>query len=488
MTFRIISILLLLMTYSRGYSQFVMTKNVEMAWDHILELKPDSALRYLETEKLSTPLNPSSFYYSHYALFLQALISGDVSDYNRFNEEAEILTMAIRDSDPHHPEYLYFLSSMHLQKTFLNVYHGEFWQAIRDLYVARRMIRQNSQDWPGFIPNLKIAGIIELLISSVPENYHWIFNCLGMNAELQEAIGKLEKYYAICSPEDKPEALTILALAYGQILPDKDKAYKLLKECDEAFMLKAVSRLLLAFYASKTGHASEAAGLLEPANQPDRIWCDQAVLLLGITRLNMLEKDAGMYLEYFLDHYKGTNLVRIACHKLSWHYLIRGDTALYISYKQKVLSEGSDLLSADKQATAEASGNAMPDVQLLKARLLFDAGLYDRALEILHNINVNELESDRNNIEYTYRFARVCHELNMIGRAKELYLKVLSGNAVPDAYFAPYSALQLGLIAEQEGNDEEAKMFYETCLELNRGQYRSGIDREAKNRLESLKN
>jgi len=487
MTFRIISLLLLLMTFNRGHSQYVITNNLRIAWDNILELKLDSALGYIETEELSNPPNLFSFYYRHYVHFLDALISGDHAEYEQFNEGSEILTKAIRDSDPHYPEYLYFLSSMHLQMAFLNIYHGDHWQGIRNLIVAYRMAGQNSQNWPDFNPNLKIEGITELLISSVPENFKWIFNWLGMKAELQEAIGKLEEFYLKCSPDEKPEALIILSLAYGQFLPDKERAYRILKDETKEYLNKAMVRLVMAFYASKTGHAPEAVRLLESDNQPGKIRCDQAVLLLGITKLNMLEEDAGRYLEYFLDHYKGINLVRTACHKLSWHYLIEGDTVLYINFKQMVLSEGSDLLVIDKQATAEASENSMPDLHLLKTRLLFDAGMYDRAFEILNNMSVNMLDSERDKIEYTYRYARVCHKLSMIDKAKELYRKVISEDGDSDAYFAPYSALQLGIIAELEGNYEEAGTFYKICLEINRGQYRQGIAREAKIRLDRLK-
>lgn len=457
-----------------------------MAWENILELKFNITLEYLDAEKQTNPGNPFTFYFRHYTCFLQNLISGDISGYEQFKEESEMLTGAIRDSDPHRPEYLYLLSSMHLQRAFLNIYCGDQWQGIRNLYTAYRMAGQNSKNYPGFYPNLKIEGITELLISSVPENYKWIFNWLGMKGDLLKAAGKLEQYYSTCSSEERPEALIILSMAYGQFMLDKEKAYNLLKEGDNYLINRAITRPFIAYYASTTGHVSEAVTLLESNLQPGEIWNGPAVLLLGITKLNSLEEDAGVYLEDFISRYKGANHIRTAYHKLSWYYFIQGDTTRYVQYKQMVLSGGDDFLASDRQATAEASDPAIPDLHLLKARLLFDAGMYERSLEILENVKVDDLDTEKYRLEYTYRLARVCHKLAMTDRAKELYLQVISTDHDQQTYFAPYSALQLGTIAETEGRYEEAKTFYKTCLEINKGQYRSGIEREAKIRLERL--
>jgi tetratricopeptide (TPR) repeat protein len=458
-----------------------------MAWENILELKPDHALAYLDAERQTNPGNPFAIYYRHYTCFLNTLISGDVPGYEAFNKESEILTGALRNSDPQHPEYLYFLSSMHMQSAFLNIYYGDQWRGIRNLYTAYRMAGQNAKNYPGFTSNLIIEGITELLISSVPDNYAWMLNWLGIRADFREAAGKLERYYAICSAEEKPEALIILSLAYGQIMLDKEKAYDLFMECDVDLKNLAITQPFMAYYASVTGHVSEAVSLLESNNGTGEIWNAQAVLLLGLAKLTMLEEDAGGYIGDFISRYKGANHIRTAYHKLSWYYFIRGDTARYVQNKQMVLSAGANFLASDQQATAEASDPAFPDVYLLKARLLFDGGMYERSLEILENIQGDDLVTEKNRLEYTYRFARVCHKLARTEMAKELYLEVISADNDHHTYFAPYSALQLGSIAETEGRYEEAEIYYKTCLEINKGQYRPGIAREAKLKLEKLK-
>lgn len=458
-----------------------------MAWENILDLKPDSAREYLDAEKQLNPGNPFTFYYYHYACFLHTLISADIQGYEEFNKESELLTGDFRDSDPNHAEYLYLLSSMHLQRAFLNIYFGDQWKGIRNFYTAYRMAGQNSINYPDFISNLKIEGITELLISSVPENYKWLFNWLGMRADLREAASKLERYYATCSSDEKPEAMIILSLAYGQIMLDKEKAYRILKEGDKHNMSRTITQPFRAFYASATGHTTEAVSLLEQNLLSGEDLGVRTVLLLGLTKLNRLDDDAGKYLEDFIERYKGPNHIRTAYHKLSWYYLIRGDTARYVQNKQMVLSGGDDFLASDKQATAEASDPDFPNVDLLKARLLYDAGMYDRSLEILKNVPVYELDKERYRLEYSYRLARVCHNLDITERAKELYMEVIAAGRDHHTYFAPYSALQMGIIAENEGRYEEAGRFYQTCLEINRGQYRAGIEREARIRLEALK-
>ena len=453
-----------------------------------MDLELDSVRACLDNEMHSNPENPYLFYYNHYTCFLNTLLSGITADYEQFMGVSGKLTEALRESDSNHPEYLFLLSSMNLQRAFLNFYYGDQWQGIKNFYTAYRMAKQNSYDYPLFNPNLKIEGISELIISSVPENYKWILNWLGIGAELREAIGKLERYYATCSAEEKPEALIILALAYGQILVDREKAYALLQGCEERTTNRSIVKPFLAYYASVSGHVSEAVRVLESGLQQGEIWRNQAALLLGTAKLNGLEQEAGQYLEDFLWNYKGINHIRTAHHKLSWYYLINGDTTRYIRHKQMVLSAGTDLFATDKQATAEASVPGYPDIHLLKARLLFDGSMYDWSLEILENICMDELDTEKEQQEFAYRMARVCQKLEMTARAKELYQAVLATDHHLQTYYAPYSALQLGLMAESEGRYEEAVKYYETCLEINKGEYRSGIEREAKMRLERLRN
>lgn len=484
---RIISILLLLMTSFRSSSQYAATENIKLVWENILDLKLDLGLTHLDAEKQLHPGNPLTIYYHHYISFLHTLASADVPGYEEFNRKSDSLIGVLRDYDPHHAEYLHLLSSMHLQKAFINIYFGNQWQGIRNLYTAYRMAGKNSVNYPGYIPNLKIEGIIDLLVSSVPESYKWLFNWLGMRADLREAAGKLERYYSTCSDDKRPEALIILSLAYGQIMQDKEKAYRLLKESEKSNMNRNITKPFMAFYASAAGHTSEAVSILEQNLLTDKVWDTQAILLLGLTKLNRLDSDAGKYLEDFVGRYKGSNHIRTAYHKLSWYYLIRGDTAQYIQYRQMVLSGGAGYLASDKQAAAEASDPEFPNVYLLKARLLYDAGMYERSLEILEDVSINELDTERQRLEYSYRLARVCHSLGMTERAKELYQVVITAGRDHRTYFAPYSALMMGTIAEGEGWYEEAGRFYETCLEINRGQYRHGIEREARIRLERLK-
>ena len=76
-----------------------------------------------------------------------------------------------------------------------------------------------------------------------------------------------------------------------------------------------------------------------------------------------------------------------------------------------MISEGTTFLESDKQALKEAKKGITPHPSLLKSRLLFDGGYYEKAEEILILLNPEKFKNTINVIEYWYRLGRVSQSL-----------------------------------------------------------------------------
>jgi len=153
---------------------------------------------------------------------------------------------------------------------------------------------------------------------------------------------------------------------------------------------------------------------------------------------------------------------------------------------KNVKANGSDDTEADRQAQNEAEGS-IPDVDLLKARLLFDGGYYERAIKILESKKPEDYRDFKEQLELIYRKARIYDELGQDQLAIPLYQKTITMGAEYPYYFAANSALCLGLLYEEKGEKEKAKYNFNQCIQMDDHEYRTSLNGKAKAGLERLK-
>jgi tetratricopeptide (TPR) repeat protein len=121
----------------------------------------------------------------------------------------------------------------------------------------------------------------------------------------------------------------------------------------------------------------------------------------------------------------------------------------------------------------------LPNLVLLKTRLLTDGGYYSMAekeLQLLNNRNINDIER----IEYHYRLAKISQETNKYQKAIDNYLLVIKLGAITNLYIIPNSHLQLGIIYNKLGNKELSLLHYNQALSYKNYQYKYSIEQKAK--------
>jgi tetratricopeptide (TPR) repeat protein len=210
--------------------------------------------------------------------------------------------------------------------------------------------------------------------------------------------------------------------------------------------------------------------------------------LLGVAKLNRLDKDAHLPLLKFLASFRGKNYIKAAYQHLAWYYILQDNPANYKRYMDRIKLRGSTLVDNDKQALHDAGKLDMPEPCLLKARLLFDGGYYNRAREQLVSFTHSPSFSDsRLKLEYTYRMARVCDEEGQKVQALNWYRSTLEMGRNAPEYFAANASLHMGIIYEISGKKDLALKYYNECLSLDYEDYNLSITQKAKAGINRLK-
>ncbi len=187
----------------------------------------------------------------------------------------------------------------------------------------------------------------------------------------------------------------------------------------------------------------------------------------------------------FLSNFKGQNYLKDAWQKTAWAALIENDTLSYLKNIQQVLKHGDSFIDADKHAEKLAKSGDIPNIDLLKARLLFDGGYYKEAEEILFSIIENEIPLAER-VEKNYRLGRIGHKTSNYSNAKEYYKITIETGSDLTLYFAANAALKLGNIYELEKDTTLASHYYNIVLDLNFNEYRNSIRVRAKQGLKRV--
>jgi tetratricopeptide (TPR) repeat protein len=325
----------------------------------------------------------------------------------------------------------------------------------------------------------------------VPERYQWVVRLFGFRGTVNQ--GNKELLSAVNQTRTGPyDYLFKECLFYNTFFQINFK-HKLDKEImfEKDLDSLAPGHILIAYAYGralmKVGRNDEAIRAFQlQSENPGLYSLSYLNLLLGKAKLNRLDDDANRYLYKYVNNFRGHNYIKEAYQKIAWYYLIHGNTSQYLLNMKKVINYGDDASDADMQALMEAQGGVPPNVELLKARLLFDGGYYGKAEELLINEDI-KLKSKKDSVEYSYRLGRIYHSWRKPEKAIKYYKKAIRDGADLPNYYAANAALHLGMLYESKGNNDLARMYYKMCLDMDFKEYRSSIHQRAKAGLSRVK-
>lgn len=465
-----------------------LNERCQTAYTQIFELKFNAATKNLEAEKQSNPSNLMPYFLENYIDFLSLFISEQEEMFNALEGNKEMRLSKLKSGDKNSPYYLYTQAELHMQWAFSRVKFGEYIKAFLEIKKAYKLLNDNQEKFPEFMPNLKSLGVLHTLIGAIPDKYKFGAKMFGMNASISQGMAELAQVIKDPNFQFKDEALIMYAMLQLHLNKNEAEAWKILN----ANSLQPKRSLTHCFAASSiaiyTGKNDKAIELLTNRPKgPEYFPFPFLDFYLGNAKLNRLDDDADVYFKKYIREFEGDNYKKEAHRKLSWFYYLKGNNSQYNYHVQMAALGGEAVTDEDKSAQKEAKSGIKPNKQLLEARLLFDGAYYDKALAALNGVVLADLRSEAFTVEYYYRKARILDEMGEKSKAKTAYVSAIEKGEHLNFYFSPNACVKLGNIYEKENNKEKAELYYRKALTFNNHDYKNSIDAEAKAGLNRIK-
>ncbi len=468
------------------YAQFEFNNNCQKAFKHIFWLKYSMAEDIIRSEKIKDPNNKIPIYLEDYLDCIKILTGQKESDFLKYKDKFSDRINSIKRGQKDSPYYHYCLAEMYFHSALVKLNLGSNISASFDIASSFNHIKKNLKKFPDSEENRKIHGILQLFLGSVPDSYKWLTKLSCLSGNIQTGLKELEQY---CLRTESIESRLIMCFSLIDYSGSSENGYNYLKNVKNLEINNPLIRYSYAYSAIKSGNNDEAIELLENYKPGE----DESMLvfydyLLGKAYLYNLDERTITSFNSFLKKYNGMNYIPTIYQKLSWFYFLNENMLSFNESRRFALTKGKVLIESDKQARNELLHKSSYDSVLLKARVLFDGGYYEKASQVMlkHKYYIDHKD---NNIrgEYFYRLARINHKQNKIIDAKRNYLKVLNMEDKPENYIVPNSALQLGLIYEKEGLFAHSEEYLKKCLSLNKYQYSFGIGQKARSALSRIR-
>ncbi|MBN2747213.1 MAG: hypothetical protein JXR34_10850 [Bacteroidales bacterium] len=467
------------------------------AYSQIMEMNLSGARTITKAELIKNPDNQLPIYIETYALFIEIAINQNEEKYDAFLEKSDLLLSKL-EKEKETPLKRYFMADIYMLRAAIKGLDNSYFSALLEVRNAYQNSTENLKKYPNFTPQLKMAGLLNIVFGSVPEKYSWMLQMVGLKGSIKKGFEQLAHLQAEVLAGKyswlTTESLVIYQfcqLNYGNTQEYlKSLSPKLLHLQDSLAKTNSiVCYSAVSLYRHK-GDNEKIIHLLEdfkpPKNYQKFYFLD---FLAGEAYLYRMDNKSITYFNRYLQEFKGTHYRKSALQRMGWYYLIFDNHLKFLEYNKRILTEGNDLLDSDKKALKSTKQGEKPNKYLLKCRLLFDGGYYREAeaVFLVHNPRA-VLKTDKEFLEYQYRMGRLYDEWNKDEKAIEFYLKTIETGRNDPSYFAANSALHLGMLYENRNELEKAKRMYSMVLDLDFDEYHNSITQKARAGLNRLEN
>ncbi|MEW6468245.1 MAG: tetratricopeptide repeat protein [Bacteroidota bacterium] len=465
---------------------FDFNSSCKVAYGHILSLRFEKGKELIAAEKKKNPQNSAVLLLENYMDFLTLFISEEKKQFDSLEKNRSLRLKILEKESKGNPWYLYAQAEINLQWAFARLKFSEYLAAATEINKAYDLLKENEKKFPAFIPGKKSFGLLHALIGTIPDEYKWVVEMVGITGTVRQGVGELKEVLEKSGEEYEfiaDEALFLLSFIEHNLDNDEEE----LKQVSGLLDKKNISGSPLLVYtaasiAVHTGKGDKALQLLSKRPQgKDYFPFHYLDYLHGVALLNKLDTSASFYFSQYLTRFRGVNYIKSALQKLAWCEVLKGNTQAAKKYYALVIKSGNSLTDEDKQAQKEALSETLPHPILLKARLLFDGGYYTLSLKTLTEVKPSEVfTGPKEFLEYIYRLARIYHRSGNIPKAVKYYEETLKQGEKYPYYFAANSALHLGLIWESAGDKKKAAEYFKKVLSFKDHEYKNSIDQKAK--------
>jgi hypothetical protein len=427
--------------------------------------------------KRNQPNHPATVYLENYSAFIAFIALEKPIDAQTFPILAQQRTKQI-DQMVGDAAAAVYNSNIMLQLAIVEAINGHNVQSLKAVVKAMQLVKKIPNEVPFYHEREKLSIVFDLFWAVVPDDYKWALNLWGISVDWQQSVARLGKYVSQAQSQIGlgDEAKIIESLVYlkatwatkGFLLPKHN----------------ALGKPLLIYVDGLLGLKIKQQEMVLPLIGDDvcRLF-PPLYYIRGRMKLNVLDESAANELRSYLDRFDGNSFKADALLRLAWCDALTGERQNTSSFVSLMAKLSTPLTYADKQALSEIKQINRIDTTLLKARLLFDAGIYQKSLALL--VDNKQLKAVMP-CEYFYRMARAQHELGLSADALSNYRCCIENNTSPQRYFAPNAALKAAELLFVGNAMEPARQMVKLCLELNQGEYAESIKAEAQALLKAI--
>ena len=481
--FFIVGIISFWLQTTMGQQVFEWTPRAIQGYQYATSLQLNNALKVVDEMKKQEPNNMLVYFIEDYIDFFNLFIGEERTTYQLLKNKKDIRLKMIRKGNENSPYYKFCQADIYLHWALVKLKFNEKTSAALDIRKAYSLLNQNENDFPNFMPNKKSLGVMHALIGTIPSNYKWLSNIIGITGTIDQGIQEIQLALNQAQNKEKIfelETVVMFAFMMLYLQNSPESAWSIVSTSSLNHKTNPLANFALANIASRTGRNEEAISILKQRPKSQEFlpfyYLD---LLEGMVKLKKLDLSAEKNIQVFLQNFKGENYIKEAFQKLGWIGILKNNNQSYFRCMQKCIQKGANETDEDKSAFFEAQKAKVPHIELLKARLLSDGGYAIQAHRTLINASNIIFEDKEYLLEFNYRLGRSYQMLKNYHDAIETYEKVIEMGENNPAYFACRSALSIGNIYEDQKKYDKAVSYYEKCLEMEPSEYANGLHQKA---------
>lgn len=490
-------IFLILPTNSLSQPHVIFNQTCSNAYLCASRMQTEQAKNMLVEAQKKDPQNQAYLFVSNYADLVKLLVNSNKVEFENFKIQCSEKISVFENIATESPIKDAIIAELYFHRSMARIVFNEKIRAAFDLRKAKLLSNTNRKRHPEFDYNLKLSGLLNLITGSIPDHLKWAASFASLSGSIETGIHEINRYHKSVKNDTLfncfyPEA-ACLKIAVIQTFDPIAKAENRVKtilfdpEIEKEISVNKLLTFVCADFMMKNGMNDPAIEILLSMNFDDSYLNFSYIdYLTGIALQNKMDNRAVSYFYRYILNSSNRNYVKASYQRIAWHYLMNNSPIKYQEYMQDALKLGLQNSESDNAAFEEASSGIKPNLILLKARLLFDGGYYDKSFEILKQYRA-DIKISENNIEYLYRLARIYDEKGDKTNALKYYNTVIAQASDKTWFYAANSCLMAGFMHEIKKENKIALKYYNACLKLDPDKYKTSIHQKAKagkNRIE----
>lgn len=461
------------------------------AYKEYLALRLDEGNALIKQELSANPSNLTAVFLSDYSDFFILLFNGNKKEYEARKTNLDKRIALIEKGSKSSPWYRISKAGIYMHWAMIYLRTGENLKAATYFRKAYLLAKENQHSFPAFPQNKFFTGVCETVVGTLPDEYKWIASLFGMKGNVNNGLATLTSFINATDANDplRDEAVIFHCYLKFYLQSRQEEVWKFLNSSQFPIQGNALNSFVKANIALNFRRADVALQTLQAVQNTKAYGLFPAFdYEMGSALLLKLDDKAPVYFSRFLVRDKGNFFVKDALMQMAQSYYLQGNMQKASSCRQQIKTKGTTATDSDKQALRFANNNTWVAAPVLKARYLIDGGYYSKALEILAACDVNTLPATADKLEYNFRMARAYDELNQDNKAIQYYQLTIQEGRNRKEHFAARAALQMGMMYERQGKEQDAMKMYKDCLSMKGHDFQANIDQQAKAGLNRLGN